>query len=127
MSENSEVVLRAEGLTRSYVDGGRDLTVLHGVDVAVSKGESLAIVGPSGSGKSTMLGLLAALDMPSAGRVEIAGTDIASLSPGDLAAHRGQHLGFVFQSYRLFSYATALENVCIPLELRRLPQAEIKS
>lgn len=74
-----------------------------------------------------MLGLLAGLDSPSSGHVEIAGVDIASLSPGDLAAHRGEQLGFVFQSYRLFPYATALENVCIPLELRRLPQKEIKA
>ena len=123
---SNEVVLQATGLTRSYVDGGRDLTVLHGVDVQARRGESLAIVGPSGSGKSTMLGLLAGLDTPTSGSVEIAGVDIANLSPGDLAAHRGQHLGFVFQSYRLFPYATALENVCIPLELRRLPQQEIK-
>ena len=123
---SNEVVLQATGLTRSYVDGGRDLTVLHGVDVQARRGESLAIVGPSGSGKSTMLGLLAGLDTPTSGSVEIAGVDIATLSPGDLAAHRGQHLGFVFQSYRLFPYATALENVCIPLELRRLPQQEIR-
>lgn len=119
MSDPADPVLIARDCGRSYRDGDRILEVLRGVSLAVPAGSSCAIIGPSGSGKSTLLGLLAGLDTPSAGSVTVAGTDLASLSASDLAAFRGQHIGFVFQSYRLFPYATALENVRIPLELRR--------
>ncbi|TVR44736.1 MAG: ABC transporter ATP-binding protein [Planctomycetota bacterium] len=120
-------VLRAEGLRRTYRDGSRDLTVLKDVSLQLQGGESLSIVGPSGSGKSTLLGLLAGLDRPSAGEVWIAGCALGSMGAGELAAHRGRYVGFVFQSYRLFPYATALDNVCIPLELRRgLSRVELR-
>lgn len=118
MSDAHTLILQAQELSRSYHDGTRELQVLRGVSAQVHAGERVAIVGPSGSGKSTLLGLLAGLDTPTSGRVEVEGQDLAALSPGDLAAFRGARIGFVFQSFRLLPYATALENVSVPLELQ---------
>jgi putative ABC transport system ATP-binding protein len=113
----STPALLVEGLGKRFAGGEGPIEVLAGVDFAVARGESVAIVGPSGSGKSTLLGLIAGLDTPSAGRVVIDGTDLASLAPAALAAFRGSRLGFVFQSYRLLPTLTALENVRVPLDL----------
>ena len=98
-------------------DGHDKLDILAGVSFSVGAGESVAIVGASGSGKSTLLGLLAGLDVPSTGTVEIQGVDIFALSEDERAALRGESVGFVFQSFQLLPALTALENVMLPLEL----------
>ena len=111
-------MLRCESLTKSYLSGGRELTVLKSITFALEPGGFLAIVGPSGSGKSTLLGLLAGLDQPTSGRVVLDGTDIAPLSEDDRARLRRDKVGFVFQSFHLIPTLTARENVQVPLELR---------
>ncbi|MGH7445170.1 MAG: ABC transporter ATP-binding protein, partial [Longimicrobiales bacterium] len=111
-------MILAEGLTQTYPSGGRALTVLDDIDLAIAAQEFVAITGPSGSGKTTLLGLLAGLDRPSAGRVLLDGTDLATLDEDARARLRAQHVGFVFQSFQLMPTLTALENVLIPLELR---------
>jgi putative ABC transport system ATP-binding protein len=107
----------AEGLEKRYMSGGRPLTVLHGVDLAVEAEDFVAIVGPSGSGKTTLLGLLAGLDRPSAGRVLLDGQDLAALDEDGRARLRAEKVGFVFQTFHLLPTLTALENVLVPLEL----------
>jgi putative ABC transport system ATP-binding protein len=111
-------VLRVERLTKSFASGERTLTVLDDVSFAVAPGERLAIVGPSGSGKTTLLGLCAGLDAPTDGRVTLAGVDLGPLSEDARAAVRNQHVGFVFQTFRLLPTLTARENVMVPAELR---------
>ncbi len=111
------MILQATGLTQTYRSGGRPLTVLHGVDLAVEAEELLAIVGPSGSGKTTLLGLLAGLDLPSAGTVVLDGQDLGSLTEDRRARLRVTKVGFVFQTFQLVPTLTAEENVLVPLEL----------
>lgn len=111
-------MLRCESLTQTYVSGGRPLTVLKDITLAVDPGEFLAITGPSGSGKSTLLGLMAGLDRPSGGRVLLDGADLGGLTEDQRARLRGEKVGFVFQSFQLIPTLTALENVQVPLELR---------
>src|SRR5690606_9991735 len=108
----------AEGLTQTYRSGGRPLTVLDSIDLAIETQEFVAIVGPSGSGKTTLLGLLAGLDRPSAGRVLFDDVDLAGLDEDARARLRAEQVGFVFQSFQLVPTLTALENVLVPLELR---------
>ena len=111
-------MLGCESLTKSYLSGGRELTVLKNITFALEPGGFLAIVGPSGSGKSTLLGLLAGLDQPTSGRVVLDGTDMAPLSEDERALLRRDKVGFVFQSFHLIPTLTARENVQVPLELR---------
>jgi putative ABC transport system ATP-binding protein len=111
-------MLRAESLRKSYLSGGRELTVLHGITFDLEPGGFLAIVGPSGSGKSTLLALLAGLDQPTSGRVILGGTDLGPLSEDDRARLRSERVGFVFQAFNLIPTLTARENVEVPLELR---------
>lgn len=116
-------VLRADGLTKTFDSGSRTLTVIDDVSFSVESGETCAIVGPSGSGKTTLLGLCAGLDEPSVGAVELCGIDLGPLSEDERAEVRNQHVGFVFQTFRLIPTLTALENVMVPAELRDLPDA----
>ncbi len=104
------------GKTVALADGGK-LDILQEIDFAVEPGETLAIVGASGSGKSTLLGLLAGLDVPTAGTVRLQGQDMYALDEDGRAALRGRHIGFVFQSFQLLPALTAIENVMMPLEL----------
>ena len=104
-------------VSRTVPSGGRALTILHPIDLTVSAGQRLAIVGPSGSGKSTLLGLMAGLDAPSTGSIIIDGVDITSLTEDALARLRGAKIGFVFQFFHLMPSLTAFENVLVPMEL----------
>ena len=114
----ADVVLQAEGLSKTYMSGGTPLTVLKGVSFKVAERESCAIVGPSGSGKSTLLALCAGLDQPSSGFVTLAGERLESLSEDGRARVRNRSVGFVFQNFQLIPSLTALENVMMPMELR---------
>ena len=110
-------MISLRGVSKTVSSGGRPLTILHPIDLEVADGQCLAIIGPSGSGKSTLLGLIAGLDSPSSGSIEIAGTDITRLSEDDLARLRGEKIGFVFQFFHLVPSLTALENIQVPLEI----------
>jgi putative ABC transport system ATP-binding protein len=117
----TEMVLQVEGLGKDVASGESTLTILDGIGFTVSAGESVAIVGASGSGKSTLLGLLAGLDLPTRGQVQLAGQELSTLDEDGRAALRGRELGFVFQSFHLLPALTALENAMLPLELLGLP------
>ena len=111
-------MLRCHQLTKTYLSGGRSLTVLKDITFQLEPGGFLAIVGPSGSGKTTLLGLLAGLDRPSSGEVHLDGADLNALDEDARARLRGEKVGFVFQSFQLVPTLTATENVQVPLELR---------
>jgi putative ABC transport system ATP-binding protein len=111
-------ILLSESLTRTYVSGGREITVLRDITFDLSAGGFLAITGPSGSGKSTLLGLLAGLDRPTRGRVVLDGHDLSAMTEDQRARVRAAKVGFVFQSFHLVPTLTARENVQVPLELR---------
>jgi putative ABC transport system ATP-binding protein len=110
-------MLIARSLTKSYLSGGRPLTVLKEVSLDVEPGGFLAVVGPSGCGKTTLLGLLAGLDVPSSGSVELDGHDLSKMGEDDRASLRAEKVGFVFQTFQLIPTLTAQENVQVPLEL----------
>ncbi len=114
-------MLRCEGLTQTYLSGGRPLTVLEDITFALEDGAFLAIVGPSGSGKTTLLGLLAGLDLPAAGTVWLDGANLTVMTEDERARTRSAKIGFVFQSFQLIPTLTARENVQVPLELRGEP------
>jgi putative ABC transport system ATP-binding protein len=109
--------IQARGLTKRMPSGGRELEILSDIHLEVAAGELLAIVGPSGSGKSTLLGLLAGLDRPSSGSVQLFGEELSNLSEDRLALLRRGRVGFVFQSFQLMGNLTARENISLPLEL----------
>lgn len=111
-------MISAQGISKSVSTASERLTILHDIDLDIEYAETLAIVGASGSGKSTLLGILAGLDLPSAGRVLWDGVDITRLDEDARAQQRNGHVGFVFQSFQLLPGLTALENVQLPLELR---------
>lgn len=122
-------VLQATGLVRRFREGGAggpDVTVLHGVDLSIHRGETVAIIGSSGSGKSTLLHLLGGLDAPSSGRVVLAGRDLSTMDAAEQGRWRNRHLGFVYQFHHLLPEFTALENVCMPLLIGRTPIAEAR-
>jgi putative ABC transport system ATP-binding protein len=110
-------VVRAQDVTRRYGEGSTAVDALRGVSMTVNRGDLLAVMGPSGSGKSTLMHILAGLDQPTTGIVEIAGTDITNLSDADLTMLRRDHIGFVFQFFNLLPMLTAEENVVLPLSI----------
>src|SRR3990172_2223255 len=117
-------VLMARGMGKVVKSGTSDLVILREIDLAVTPGEAVAIVGASGSGKSTLLAILAGLDTPSSGKIELDGVDIFSIDEDARAALRGRSVGFVFQSFQLLPALTALENTMLPLELAGRADAE---
>jgi putative ABC transport system ATP-binding protein len=114
----SKSIIQVSNIMKFVTDSSGVLTILRDVSFSLAAGESVAIVGASGSGKSTLLSIVAGLDAPTNGRVEIDGTDFFALDEDGRAALRGKQMGFVFQSFQLLPHMTALENVMLPLELR---------
>jgi len=123
----SEALVVARDLAKNYRRGSEELHVLQGVDLDVEQGDFVAFMGPSGSGKSTLLNLLGGLDVPSAGRIVVAGDEITHLSGDRLTSWRARHVGFVFQFYNLIPVLSAFRNVELPLLLTPLTRAERKT
>ena len=117
----NELLLSARGLTKTYVMGKRSLEVLRGVDVEIARGDFLALRGASGAGKSTLLHLIGGLDTPNAGEIIFNGQSFADFSESKLTNFRNRSVGFVFQAYHLLPELTALENVCLPARIARIP------
>tara|TARA_B110000091_G_scaffold210108_1_gene252404 strand:- start:2777 stop:3472 length:696 start_codon:yes stop_codon:yes gene_type:complete len=111
-------ILKIHELEKTYTSGSKKLTVLSNISFEVEKGSIFSIVGPSGSGKTTLLGLCAGLDYPSAGNIELCGSDLQRLDEDELAQLRNKEIGFIFQNFQLLPTLTALENVIVPLELQ---------
>jgi putative ABC transport system ATP-binding protein len=118
------VLVETKDLKRHYRMGESVVTALDGVSIGVSDGELVALVGTSGSGKSTLLNLIAGLDRPTSGTLNIDGTDLAAMSSEDLSRHRRQNVGVIFQSFNLVSTMTALENVTLSMMFADVPKAE---
>jgi putative ABC transport system ATP-binding protein len=117
-------LIRIENLKKHYVSGGETVEALRGVDLAIEDGEFVTIMGQSGSGKSTLLSVLGGMNHPTAGTVEMAGVKLYELSGERLADFRAENLGFVFQSFHLIQYLTALENVMLPLVITGMKKGE---
>lgn len=124
--EKASILIRAEGLTKTFKSGSDRVVVFQDLTVEIGEGEMVAIVGPSGAGKSTLLHLLGGLDRPSAGSVKVGEFDIFKLGDVDLARFRNSEIGFIFQFHHLLPEFTALENVMMPLLIGRNSHASAR-
>jgi lipoprotein-releasing system ATP-binding protein len=122
----NDIILSAQGVHKRYEEGPLDVNVLQGVDLDVFRGQSLAIVGQSGSGKSTLLHVLGGLDLPTQGRATLMGRDWTGMNAAEQGRWRNQHLGFVYQFHHLLPEFSAVDNVAMPLLIRRLPLEEAR-
>ena len=122
MEQNPFINIR--GVTKIYRVGSVDVHALRGVDLQIQKGEQCCIIGRSGSGKSTLLNVLAGLERVTAGQITIAGKRLDRMTEGEMIVFRQKHVGFVFQSFNLMPYYTALENVAFPLSFRGMPKKQ---
>jgi len=120
----SEIIIQTRGLDKEFGHDGLRVAALKGVNLEVDRGEFVALMGPSGSGKSTLLHLIAAMDRPSGGDIQVLGQDLQKLTDSQIARWRNEHIGFVFQTFNLIPVLTALENVELPLKLTRLKKKE---
>jgi len=124
MNNNSNIVLSCNNLSRSFVDGEKEIKVLQGINLSLDQSESLAVIGASGSGKTTLLQLLGGLDSPSSGTVEVCGKNLSAVNETKRGDLRNQYLGFVYQFHHLLPEFSALENVAMPLLIRRVNSNE---
>jgi putative ABC transport system ATP-binding protein len=120
----SSSLIQARDLDKTYKRGGEEVHVLQGLNLDVEQGEFVAFMGPSGSGKTTLLNLLGGLDVPTRGKISVAGDAVTSMSGSKLTAWRARHVGFIFQMYNLIPVLTAFQNVELPLLLTRLSRSE---
>ena len=120
----AEPMVKVRGLSKIYRRDGFEVVALDSVDLDIAEGDFLALMGPSGSGKSTLLNLLAGIDRPTSGDLEVIGTDVGRLGESQLAAWRNRHVGYIFQSFNLIPVLTAYENVELPLLLTSLSKAD---
>ena len=124
MNNNSKTVLSCQNLSRSFIDGEREIKVLQDVNLVLTQSESLAVIGASGSGKTTLLQLLGGLDSPTSGTVEVCGNNLSAVNETKRGDLRNQYLGFVYQFHHLLAEFTALENVAMPLLIRRVKSSD---
>jgi len=124
VSDMTEPVVKIRGVTKAYARDGFEVVALDNVDLDIPEGDFLALMGPSGSGKSTLMNLLAGIDRPTSGIVDVMGTDLVQLNDRQLTAWRNRHVGYIFQSFNLIPVLTAFENVELPLLLTNLSKKE---
>lgn len=120
----SDVVVKATDLSKEYIRDEFHVMALDGANIEIQRGDFVALMGPSGSGKSTLLHLIAAMDKPTGGEIQVLGANLRQLSDKQIAHWRNEHIGFVFQSFNLIPVLTALENVELPLKLTKLNKKE---
>jgi putative ABC transport system ATP-binding protein len=120
-------MIRLSNVSKVVTSGTELLTILHSLDLEIPSGQFVSVVGPSGSGKSTLLGLIAGLDAPTTGSIQLNGHDIAVMNEDDLAELRGNIIGFIFQSFHLIPSLTAYENILVPMEIMGLSRARARA
>jgi putative ABC transport system ATP-binding protein len=126
MSDAGQPIISLKKISKTYSRGGETVEVLKDLDLSAPEGSFEALMGPSGSGKSTLLNLIAGLDQPTSGTIQVAGADVGAMNEGARAKWRASNIGFIFQTYNLMPVLTALENVELPLLLTKLPSADRK-
>ena len=117
-------IIKLQNVEKEYFMGDSVVNALDGVDVAINKGDFIAVIGPSGSGKSTMMNMIGALDMPTSGKIFLDNKNIAQMHESDLAQIRGKKIGFIFQTFNLIPTLTAMENVSLPMIFQKIPKEE---